>query len=46
MRSAIDPETIVAAVAQNTRLKTKLDQSPSAKFVKSCRFGFPIRPKK
>ena len=42
----MEPETIVAAVAQNTRLNTKLDQSRSAKFVNSCRLGFPISPKK
>ena len=44
--NASEPETIVAAVAQKTKLKTKLDQSSSAKFVKSCKSGFPINPKK
>ena len=43
--SAIAPETIVAAVAQNTILNTKLCHGNSAKFVNKSRFGRPIRPK-
>ena len=54
VRSAIAPDTIVAVVAQNTRLKTKVDapvNEPSAglainslKFVKRSMFGKPINP--
>lgn len=43
----MEPETIVAAVAQNTRLKTKLEAFVSIKPVKSLkmsRFGIPIKP--
>ena len=46
MRSAIAPETIVAVVAQNTRLNTKLDQSKPAYDVKISNPGFPIKPNK
>jgi len=42
VRSAIAPETIVAAVAQNTKLNTKADQSVSPKPVK----GFSPHPTK
>ena len=42
------PETIVAAVAQKTRLNTKLEVAPdfanSLKFVKISRLGTPIIP--
>lgn len=43
-RSAIAPDTIVAVVAQNTRLKKKLDQSYVAKFVMKSTFGTPMSP--
>jgi hypothetical protein len=52
--SAIEPETIVAAVAQNTRLNTKVDAAvkPSAglsmkaaNLANKSRFGIPTRPK-
>ena len=44
VRSAIAPETIVAVVAQNTRLKTKLEKSNSAYDVNRSNPGFPINP--
>ena len=42
--SAIAPDTIVAVVAQNTKLNTKLDQSNSPYAVKMSKPGLPIRP--
>ena len=46
--SAIAPDTIVAAVAQNTRLKTKLEAFPlsmnSLKFTRMSIFGIPKIP--
>ena len=42
--AAMAPDTIVAAVAQKTRLNTKLDQGKSAQLVKIVRSGTPIRP--
>ena len=53
--SAMDPETIVAAVAQNTRLKTNVEAAvkPSAglsinaaNFANKSKLGIPIRPNK
>ena len=44
VRSAIAPDTIVAVVAQNTKLNTKLDQSKLAYDVKMSNPGFPISP--
>ena len=44
MRSAIAPETIVAVVAQNTRLKKKFDQSYVSKLVMKSRLGMPTSP--
>ncbi len=44
VRSAIAPDTIVAVVAQNTKLNTKLDQSKLAYDVKISNPGFPISP--
>ena len=48
MRSAIAPETIVAAVAQNTRLKTNEGALPSRrklpKSVRIFKFGTPMNP--
>ncbi len=43
----MEPETMVAAVAQNTRLKTKLEAFVSIKPVKSLKmsmFGMPMKP--
>ena len=42
--SAIAPETIVAVVAQNTRLNMKFDQSKLSYAVKTSKPGFPIKP--
>lgn len=45
--SAIAPDTIVAAVAQNTRLKTKLEAFSATNFEKSVNnpiVGTPINP--
>ena len=44
MRSAIAPETIVAAVAQNTRLNTKPEKLKFSYAVKISKPGFPINP--
>ena len=44
VRSAIAPDTIVAVVAQNTKLNTKWDQSKLAYDVKISNPGFPISP--
>ena len=44
VRSAIAPETIVAAVAQNTSWNTKLFQSKFAQSVNILRLGIPIKP--
>ena len=38
------PETMVAQVAQNTRLKKKVDQSYVAKLVNRSRLGMPTKP--
>ena len=55
VRSAIAPETIVAVVAQNTRLNTKYEAAvkPSSgeainslKLVKRSKLGRPIKPKR
>ena len=45
VRSAIAPDTMVAVVAQNTKLNTKLDQSKLAYDVKMSNPGFPIKPR-
>ena len=41
MRSAIAPETIVAVVAQKTRLNTKPEKSKVAYSVNTLKPGFP-----
>ena len=46
VRSAIAPETIVAAVAQNTKLNTNSAHLlKSESWVRTSRFGTPISPK-
>ena len=42
--SAIAPDTIVAVVAQNTRLNTKLEKSKFSYAVKRSNPGFPMKP--
>ena len=44
VRSAMAPDTIVAVVAQNTKLNTKEDQLKSPYVVKISNPGFPINP--
>ena len=44
MRSAIAPETMVAVVAQKTRLKTKFEKSKFGYAVKMSKPGLPIKP--
>jgi len=46
VRSAMAPDTMVAAVAQNTSWKKKLDQLKVSKSVNIWYSGIPMSPKK